>query len=213
MDTDTSSTRKRDGEQRRRELCDAAIEVLAQHGSRGLTHAQVDRYANVPEGTTSYYFRTRAALLRGVGKRVAEIDLANLRSVTEHPLDPQVPFAHLAELTLMQADGAGLALNRARHELMLNNMRDPELAAASAKAVGRTIELAQDAIAHLQPETADPQLLDAQTTAVTTYITGVFTRLAAGDRTFNDAGRLARQLEAITTAIAREYRTASPEGS
>ena len=64
--------RKRDGDERRRELCDAAIRVLAEHGSRGLTHGQVDRYARVPDGTTSYYYRTRAALLRGVGKRVAE---------------------------------------------------------------------------------------------------------------------------------------------
>ena len=54
-------------------------QVLAEHGSRGLTHGQVDRYAGVPEGTTSYYYRTRAALLRGVGKRVGEIDVANLQ--------------------------------------------------------------------------------------------------------------------------------------
>ena len=80
--------RKRDGDERRRELCDAAIQVLAEHGSRGLTHGQVDRYAGVPDGTTSYYYRTRAALLRGVGKRVGEIDVANLRSVIDEPLDP-----------------------------------------------------------------------------------------------------------------------------
>ena len=59
-----STPRKRDGDQRRRELCDAAINVLAEHGSRGLTHGQVDRYAAVPDGTTSYYYRTREALLR-----------------------------------------------------------------------------------------------------------------------------------------------------
>ena len=84
----TSTPRKRDGDERRRELCDAAIKVLAEHGSRGLTHGQVDRYAGVPDGTTSYYYRTRAALLRGVGKRVADIDVANLRSVSDEPLDP-----------------------------------------------------------------------------------------------------------------------------
>src|SRR5215207_582602 len=119
--------RKRDGDQRRRELCDAAIRVLAEHGSRGLTHGQVDRYARVPDGSTSYYYRTRAALLRGVGKRVAEIDVANLQSVSAQPLDPRSPFAHLARLTLMQADGEGLMLNRARHELLLNAARDPDL--------------------------------------------------------------------------------------
>ncbi|GAA2564909.1 TetR/AcrR family transcriptional regulator [Mycolicibacterium diernhoferi] len=203
MDTNNPSTRRRDGDQRRRELCDAAIQVLAEHGSRGLSHGQVDRYADVPEGTTSYYFRTRAALLRGVGKRVAEIDLANLRSIVEHHVDPRVPFAHLAELTLMQADGPGLALNRARHELLLHTARDPELAEASAKVVNRTIALVQEAIAHLQPETTDTELLDAQTDAVATFITGVFTRLAGGDRTFTDPDRLACQLEAIVDAISK----------
>lgn len=57
----TTGTRKRNGDERRRDLCDAAIRVLAEDGSRGLTHGQVDRVAGVPEGTTSYYYRTRVA--------------------------------------------------------------------------------------------------------------------------------------------------------
>src|SRR2546429_235342 len=52
-------------EQRRRDLCDAAIAVLAADGARGLTHRRVDRHAGFPEGTTSFYYQTRAALLPG----------------------------------------------------------------------------------------------------------------------------------------------------
>ena len=159
----TSRPRKRDGDQRRRELCDAGIQVLAEHGSRGLTHAQVDRCAKVPEGTTSYYFRTRAALLRGVGDRVAEIDVANLRSLSDRPLDPDAPFAHLAELTLVQAQGRGLMLNRARHELLLNAVRDPELSGPAQGLVSEVIALTRTAIARLQPRSTDPDLVDAQT--------------------------------------------------
>lgn len=199
-----SPRRKRDGDQRRRELCDAAINVLAEHGSRGLTHGQVDRYAGVPEGTTSYYYRTREALLRGVGKRVADIDVANLRSVSDAPLDPRSPFAHLARLVIMQAHGEGLALNRARHELLLGAARDPGLAETSQEFVGRIIAMAQDAIAHLQPGNDDSALLEAQTTAVTTFIAGVFTRLVAGDRTINDEQHLARYLQATVAAVALE---------
>jgi DNA-binding transcriptional regulator YbjK len=203
MDTvmSTDTPRKRDGEQRRRELCDAAIRVLAEHGSRGLTHGQVDRYAGVPDGSTSYYYRTRAALLRGAGKRVAEIDVANLASVIAQPLDPRSPFAHLARLILMQADGEGLMLNRARHELLMNAARDPDLAELSQDSVGRIITMAQDAIAHLQPNVDDPALLEAQTTAVTTFLTGVLTRLVAGDRTIDDADQLARLLHTVATAV------------
>ena len=175
--------------------------MLAEHGSRGLTHGQVDRCAGLPDGTTSYYYRTRAALLRGVGKRVAEIDVANLQSVIDKPLDPLSPFAHLARLTMMQADGPGLMLNRARHELLLGAVRDPDLAETSQDFVARINAMAQDAIAHLQPGTDDPELLAAQTTAVTTFIAGVFTRLVSGDRTINDAQQLSRLLEAVATAV------------
>jgi DNA-binding transcriptional regulator YbjK len=196
-----STPRKRDGDSRRRQLCDAAINVLAEHGSRGLTHGQVDRYAGVPDGTTSYYYRTREALLRGVGKRVSHIDVANLRSVSDQPVDPQAPFAHLARLVIMQAHGDGLALNRARHELLLGAARDPGLAETSQEFVGRIIAMAQDAISHLQPGNDDSALLEAQTTAVTTFIAGVFTRLVAGDRTINDAAELARYMQAVVTAV------------
>ena len=197
----STRSRKRNGDERRRELCDAAIQVLAEHGSRGLTHGQVDRCAGVPEGTTSYYYRTRAALLRGVGKRVAEIDVANLQSVIDAPLDPLSPFAHLAELTMMQADGPGLMLNRARHELLMGAVRDPDLAETSQAFVARMNAMTREAIAHLQPSTDDPTLLDAQTTAVTTFIAGVFTRLAGGDRTISNAGQLTGLLEAVATAV------------
>src|ERR1700754_2709497 len=140
----STRSRKRNGDERRRELCDAAIQVLAEQGSRGLTHGQVDRCAGVPEGTTSYYYRTRAALLRGVGKRVAEIDVANLRSVIDEPLDTLSPFAHLAELTMMQADGPGLMLNRARHELLMGAARDPDLAETAQSFAARVIAMAHD---------------------------------------------------------------------
>ncbi|WP_236981414.1 MULTISPECIES: TetR/AcrR family transcriptional regulator [Mycobacterium] len=202
----TRSPRKRDGDERRRELCDAAIQVLAEQGSRGLTHGQVDRCAGVPDGTTSYYYRTREALLRGVGKRVAEIDVANLRSVIDEPLDPESPFAHLASLTLLQADGRGLMLNRARHELLLAAARDPDLAATSGEFVARMNAMTQQAIAHLQPGTDDPELLAAQTAAVTTFIAGVFTRLAGGDRSIYDAEQLSRLLEAVATAVSQASR-------
>jgi DNA-binding transcriptional regulator YbjK len=197
----STRSRKRNGDERRRELCDAAIQVLAEHGSRGLTHGQVDRCAGVPEGTTSYYYRTRAALLRGVGTRIAEIDVANLQSVIDEALDPLSPFAHLAELTMMQADGPGLMLNRARHELVLGAVRDPGLAETSQTFVARINAMAHEAIAHLQPGTDDPALLDAQTTAVTTFIAGVFTRLVGGDRTISNAEQLTGLLEAVATAV------------
>lgn len=198
----TATTRRRDGDQRRRDLGDAGIRVLAEHGSRGLTHAQVDRYAAVPDGTTSYYYRTRAALLRGIGDRVAEIDWANLQSVTDEPVDPTRPFGKLARLTMDQADGGGLALNRARHELMLSTARDPDLAEPMRRALGRVDALCQEAIGHLQPGVDDEALLAAQTNAVMTFLSGVFVRLAGGDRNVYDVETLSATLEAVVAAVA-----------
>jgi hypothetical protein len=62
--------------------------------------------------------------------------------------------------------------------------------------------MAQDAIAHLQSSSDDPAVLEAQTTAVMTFVAGAFTRLAVGDRTFNDAEQLARFMQAVVTAVA-----------
>jgi DNA-binding transcriptional regulator YbjK len=205
-DTPQRKPRTRDGARRRRELCDAAIGVLAEHGSRGLSHERVDRAARLPVGSTSYYYRTRAALLQGVAQRVAEIDTANLQSVTDEATDPASPFGLIARLTMMQADGPGLILNKARHELFLAATRDPVLARASQDFRARITAMAHDAISHLQPDAAkDSVLLDAQTTAVTTFIAGVFTRFIAGDRAVHDADRLARLLQSIATAVQLDH--------
>ena len=54
---------------------DAAIELLGTEGLRALTHARVDSRAGLPKGSTSNYFRTRAALLTGVADRILEREL------------------------------------------------------------------------------------------------------------------------------------------
>jgi DNA-binding transcriptional regulator YbjK len=61
---------------RTRQVGDAAIAVLADHGARGLTHRAVDQAAGLPPGTTSNYARTREALLTLALTRIAELDAA-----------------------------------------------------------------------------------------------------------------------------------------
>ncbi|MFJ4467201.1 TetR/AcrR family transcriptional regulator [Streptomyces sp. NPDC089424] len=62
----------RRNEQRRAALVDAAIEVLAAHGARGLTFRAVDNQAAVPAGTASNYFSSRDDLFTQAGARVYE---------------------------------------------------------------------------------------------------------------------------------------------
>ncbi|GHG93150.1 TetR/AcrR family transcriptional regulator [Streptomyces rubradiris] len=62
----------RRNDQRRAALVDAAIEVLARDGARGLTFRAVDTEAAVPVGTASNYFADRDDLLTQAGARVYE---------------------------------------------------------------------------------------------------------------------------------------------
>ena len=62
----------RRNDQRRATLVDAAIEVLAREGARGLTFRAVDAEAAVPAGTASNYFASRDDLLTQAGARVYE---------------------------------------------------------------------------------------------------------------------------------------------
>jgi AcrR family transcriptional regulator len=66
-----ASSAKKD---RRAAIADAAIEVLAKHGLRGLTHRAVDGQLALPDGSTSYYFRTRESLLTAAANRLLVLD-------------------------------------------------------------------------------------------------------------------------------------------
>lgn len=66
-------------------LADAAIGLIAGSGIRALTHRAVDTAAEVPTGTTSYHFRTRRELLRGVLVRIAQINEERLSRLPGPP--------------------------------------------------------------------------------------------------------------------------------
>ncbi|WP_171166776.1 TetR/AcrR family transcriptional regulator [Streptomyces sp. I05A-00742] len=56
--------------ERRTALIDAAIDVLAHEGARGLTFRAVDARAGVPVGTASNYFSSRDDLFTQAGSRI-----------------------------------------------------------------------------------------------------------------------------------------------
>jgi DNA-binding transcriptional regulator YbjK len=115
---------------RRTEILDGALGVLACHGMRGLTHRAVDAAAGLPAGSTSYYFRSRAALVAGCVQRLLE-----------HDLEHDVPAAEAAAVGgaagLVDAlTGIGVRMatverhrTLARYELSLAGVRDPGLRA------------------------------------------------------------------------------------
>ncbi|MFD9366553.1 TetR/AcrR family transcriptional regulator [Streptomyces sp. NPDC060020] len=66
---------------RRTLIADTAIGLVAASGLRGLTHRAVDGAAGLPAGSTSYYFRTRTALIAACYQRLAELDLGDVGDV------------------------------------------------------------------------------------------------------------------------------------
>lgn len=110
---------------RRTAIADAAIQTIAREGMRGFTHRAVDRTAGLAEGSTSYYFRTRDALLTAAMARMAELDLADVGEVPEG-LDPDTMATLMcAVVTRWLTTGRERAL--ARYELTLEATRRPTL--------------------------------------------------------------------------------------
>src|SRR5262249_31692142 len=64
---------------RRTEILDNALIVLAEHGMRGLTHRAVDQAAGLPAGSPSHSSGRRAARVSGGARRVRELDQPEVR--------------------------------------------------------------------------------------------------------------------------------------
>jgi DNA-binding transcriptional regulator YbjK len=115
---------------RRTEILDTALRVLAEQGMRGLTHRAVDAGAGLAVGSTSYYFRSRSALVTGCVERLLELDLQReIPTVARAQLDVAGVAGALAEVGVAMATGQRFR-TLARYELSLAAARDPDLRAA-----------------------------------------------------------------------------------
>lgn len=113
-------------QQRRDRLADAAIAVLSDQGSRGLTHRAVDIVAEVPPGTTSRYFRTREALLAGAVERTTGRVLERIAAFRIRPLQPgDLEDALVAVMTSLATEDSHHP--RALFEVHLESARSPQL--------------------------------------------------------------------------------------
>jgi DNA-binding transcriptional regulator YbjK len=206
-------TRRRpSAERRRRDLCDAAIELLAQDGARGLTHLRVDRRAGVADGSTSFYFHTRADLLRAVTNRVVSQDVADFEAAMAAAKAAdgdreETLLSQLAEQAMRTAVEPERSRARARFELMMMSQRDPELAAVFQKLMDRFVAIGEEAVAQLQPRNAplDTTLVKAQAFAVITFLGGFLFRLANGVAGSHTARELESYLHAVIAGVAAEH--------
>jgi DNA-binding transcriptional regulator YbjK len=161
-------------------LADAAIEVVAAHGMRGLTHRAVDARAGVPQGSTSAYFRTRKALVEGLVQRLSDLDDAEITAARlDHAaVHEPVDVDRLAEGVAALLDHwltVGRSRSLARFACLLEATHHPELRTILAH--GDRPRAQARAMVSLAGST-DP---DRDSRALVAFIDGLlFDRLAGG---------------------------------
>lgn len=201
----TPKRRKPNPVERRRDLCDAAIQLLADDGAKGLSHLKVDRKAVVPDGTTSFYFRTRSALLRAVAERLAELDLASLQSVVEDADgrgDNPSP-SRLSQVVIQAGSEPELSRTKARYELTMQAARDPSMAATLQQATDGFTKLHREILVQLMPRGAELEsaVVEDLSNITLTFINGLLLRFVQGDRIIDDPEQLDRIFASIAAGI------------
>jgi DNA-binding transcriptional regulator YbjK len=190
-------------------LTDAAIDVLAEEGMRGLTHRAVDRRTALPEGTTSAYFRTRKALIEAVVRRIADLDRSDLQA-GRLPGDADEPAAVLTDIDAMAAMIAhvldrwmseGRNRTLARYACLLEATHHPEIRTILAYG---DASRAQSAAMLAAAGAPDPQQAGSHLVACIDGL--LFDRLAgAGARTAPAPGTEANRAD-LTAALAAVLR-------
>jgi DNA-binding transcriptional regulator YbjK len=126
---------------RRTALVNAAIEVLARDGARGLTFRAVDAEAQVPTGTASNYFTSRDDLLNQVGGHIHQrlaLDPAQVEAAALEPSRDGLVELMRALFHIIVDDHTGwLALV----ELRLTATRRPELQKALTETLRTNLTL------------------------------------------------------------------------
>ncbi|MER6306779.1 TetR family transcriptional regulator [Streptomyces sp. NPDC001657] len=127
--------------ERRAALVDAAIEVLAREGARGLTFRAVDAAAEVPGGTASNYFTSRDDLLAQVTGQIHQRIAPDPDEVAEVMAAPR-NRALVADL--MRWINRRVTENRTGYlamlELRLEATRRPELRAELTRVMRATFD-------------------------------------------------------------------------
>ncbi|MGO4201850.1 TetR/AcrR family transcriptional regulator [Rhodococcus sp. TAF43] len=98
---------------RRESICDAALELAAEGGNHAVTHQAIDRRLGLAKGSTSYYFRTRDALVGAAVRRLSE--RSRQAFVEAHAVDVDLSVDSAADLIAGQV---GLLLTDRRRDVL-----------------------------------------------------------------------------------------------
>ncbi|MUL82205.1 MULTISPECIES: TetR/AcrR family transcriptional regulator [unclassified Mycolicibacterium] len=177
--------------------------MLGQDGARGVSHPKVDKKAGVPDGTTSFYFRTRKALMHAIAARLNELDLADLSLLTELTDADPTEFAGtvgFATLVMYSATEPWLTRAKARYELALEAGRDAELAATLNESVEGFYGLARAVVTEWHSTNENPMapdVVDDQAKTLFSFVNGVMMTFVIGQPLVEDADQLDRLIRGV----------------
>ncbi|MFI9554689.1 TetR/AcrR family transcriptional regulator [Nonomuraea endophytica] len=124
MNEPLTDGRRIKGEQRKRELIEATIRVVARDGVAGVSHRTVSKEAGQPATAAAYYFRTIDDLLTAALTSCMDEDAERMRRLADVD-DPEEGLRALAELMCQVVAAPAHLL--AEYELYLLAARRPEL--------------------------------------------------------------------------------------
>ncbi|MEV1249266.1 TetR family transcriptional regulator [Nonomuraea sp. NPDC049750] len=124
-----SASSRRDPSGRRRAIVEAAAGLIAGEGVSGLTHRKVAAAAEVPLGSTTYYFTDLADLVQAALEHIAALSRQGLEEMARDLREATDLAAALAELTTAYL--AEPQRHRIQDELYLAASHRPELRPAA----------------------------------------------------------------------------------
>jgi DNA-binding transcriptional regulator YbjK len=117
---------------RRTRIADAAIEVVARAGARGLNHRAIDRLLKSSGGSTSYYYPRRIDLINAAVKRMTDVHMKDVETeyapilVNLTRIDAQEVSRHVVSLLLRRLRSKERLRTIAYFELSIDGTRHPE---------------------------------------------------------------------------------------
>lgn len=118
---------------RRDLICEAALDLAAEGGNHALTHQGIDAHLGLARGSTSYYYRTRHALVSAAVAHLA----SRSRTAFDDALPAEPPRTAGEACTLITDQLRSLFVDRrrdvlARYALVVDAAHDDELRAGLA---------------------------------------------------------------------------------
>jgi DNA-binding transcriptional regulator YbjK len=146
------------GEARRAQLLEAALRVIARGGVGAATHRAVAAEADVPLGSTTYYFASREDMVAQALELVVGWDRTALDNARDEILAAATapkPLAEAISRTLLRGLGDDEHVWVAGYELLIEASRRPELRELNASWTNAEIDVIAPALERLG--TRDPQ--------------------------------------------------------